>query len=528
MGAYPFAPNSNFLSTNKLNNNADIILIYPKTGVDFGSTVAPPHSILSVAAPLHKEGYKVKIIDQRTDLHWDKSLESGISSKTICIGISCMTGTQIYFAIEAAKVIRNIDSRVPIVWGGPHPSILPEQTCQSEYVDIVCVGEGDITFSEIVKALQAKTPLETINGIAFKDSNRIIITPERLLLDVETLLPVPWELVNVEDYIHPDFYLKESPRTLDIGQTSRGCPFNCGFCCSSALQKHKWRPMSVEKALEVIVDPVKRFKLNGIWIRDDEFYINRDRVNNICEGIIKANLKIHWYTSGTRADIFSRASEEEVDLLKKSGAYVLKFGAESGSNRILKLMNKGITLQDTIEANLKAKRHGIIPAFALMVGFPTETFEEINQTIDFVSKLRKDNPKAQFETIAGYTAYPGTPLYELALKYGLKPPQSLEDWIDWNVAEYDPLGVRIPWFNYEDRIKIGNISYMSILANALGNTIDGVKNIYLRNILKIISIPISLYYRLRLKRKWYSFVPELMVIRYIRKIFFYRSRFTIK
>ena len=100
-------------------------------------------------------------------------------------------------------------------------------------------------------------------------------------------MPVPWELVDVEKYIHPDMYLKESPRTLDIGQTSRGCPFNCGFCSSASLRQRKWRAMSVKRSLEAIVEPIKRFKLSGIWIRDDEFYIDRRRANDICEYFIK-------------------------------------------------------------------------------------------------------------------------------------------------------------------------------------------------------------------------------------------------
>ena len=117
------------------------------------------------------------------------------------------------------------------------------------------------------------------------------MTPKRVLLDVETLLPVPWELINVENYIHRDFYIKGTNRSLDIGQTSRGCPFQCGFCSSATLRQRKWRDMSVEKSLDRILEPIKRFNLDGIWIRDDEFYIDRNRTHKICEGIIKSGFK---------------------------------------------------------------------------------------------------------------------------------------------------------------------------------------------------------------------------------------------
>ncbi len=509
------------LATNK---DVDVILIYPKTGIDLGATVAPPHALLTIAAPLHKKGYKVKIIDQRTDVAWDRQLIEFLEKNPICVGISCMTGTQIYFALEAAKVVRKFtNGKVPIVWGGPHPSILSEQTLQNEYVDAVCVGEGDITFRELVEAFASKRSLSDIRGIAFKDGNKTVITPSRPLLDVEELLPVPWELVDVEKYIHRDFYIKGVRRSLDVGQTSRGCPFQCGFCCSASLRQRKWRAMSVEKSLEVIIKPVKRFNLESIWIRDDEFYIDRNRAYKICEGIIKSGLKIRWYTSGTRVDVFNRSKDEEILMLKRSGADTLKFGAESGSNRILELMKKGIRWEDTIEANLRAKRFGIIPVFALMVGFPTETFEEINKTIDIFVRLKKDNPKAQFEVISPYTAFAGTPLYEVALKMGLRPPQTLEGWIGWLCDEYDIEGRKIPWFSYSERKKIGNVAYMSILANSIQNAISGVQNNFMRVILKTIFGPVSSFERFRLKRKWYGFAPELDLARFLRKRLFYRS-----
>jgi anaerobic magnesium-protoporphyrin IX monomethyl ester cyclase len=509
--------------------SADVILVYPKTGIDFGATVAPPHSLLAIAAPLYKKGYKVKIIDQRTDLDWSIRLVEYLQSEPICVGISMMTGTQIYFGLEIAKLVRELtDGKVPIIFGGAHPSIVPDQTLQCEYVDVVCIGEGDVTFQEIVDAFQMKRPLKEVQGIGFKEGAQVVITPARPLLEVETLLPVPWDLIDVHKYIHRDFYIKGVTRSLDIGQTSRGCSFQCGFCCSAYLRQKKWRPMSVEKSLEIILEPVKRFKLSAIWIRDDEFYIDRDRVHKICEGIIKSGVNIKWYTSGTRVDIFNKFSEEEIIMLKKSGADTLKFGAESGSNRILELMNKGIHWEDTVKANLSAKKFGIIPVFALMIGFPGETFDEINQTIDLFIRLKKDNPQAQFETICSYTAFPGTSLFALALKMGLKPPQSLGGWIDWLYDEYDIEGRKMPWFTYEQRKRIGNVAYMSILANAATNAIGGVENDGIRNVLRAFFMPISLFERFKLKRKWYSFAPELNFARYFRRKLFYRNYKSIK
>lgn len=506
---------------------ADIVLLYPKTGLDVGGhTVAPPHSLLAIAAPVHKAGYKVKIIDMRRNLQWRDALKNNVTKDTICIGISTMTGTQLYFALRMANEARQLTERwqTPIVWGGAHPSILPEQTLESEFVDIVVVGEGDETFLELVEALQYKLPLDNIKGIAFKGGWEVIKTAPRPLLDVNKLLPTPWELLKVEDYITPDnYFLKNSLRTLDIGQTSRGCPFKCGFCSSSSVLQKSWRAMTVERSLEVILEPVKKFNLTGVWIRDDEFYVNNSRAFEICEGLVKSKYRISWYATGSRVDSFNRASDEQLRLLKLSGGQIMKFGAESGCNRILDLIQKGIHTEDTIKANLKAKKHGIVPAYSFIVGFPTETFDEMNQTIDFAYRLQKDNPVAQLETFPTYTPFPGTPMWELALSQGLQPPQKLEDWVNWNMDDYDLEGRQIPWFNQRQRKWIGNISYMSILANAVKNVGKGIEGLFMRGVFLLGLAPMQWYYRFRLKNKWYKNMPELAIARYLRKNLFYRN-----
>lgn len=499
----------------------NVILLYPKTGFDVGGTVTPPHSLLAIAAPLERDKFQVSLIDQRINPYWERALKDAMENGPVCAGISTMTGSQIRFALEMAAAVRKYEkgSKVPIAWGGPHPSIVPEQTLDNKFVDIVVIGEGDETFLELVNHIRNKRPLSQVAGIAFKEDGKIIKTESRPLMDIEGLLPVPWELLDIEEYIHPDFYLKTSKRTLDIGQTSRGCPYNCGFCCSATLRQRKWRSMSIERSLALIVDSVKKFNLDGIWIRDDNFYINETRIYQICKGMIKADLKLNWYSSGTRVDDFNRLSSDTIEALKMSGANVLKFGAESGSNRILELMHKGIKVEQTFEANLKAKKFGIIPAFSFIAGFPTETFDEINMTIDAMTKIKKDNPRAQLESICIYTAFPGTPMYELAVRHGLRPQADLLSWAKWNFHEYN-LKDRNPWFPVSGMKKLGNLTYMSSLSNIVPNLINSIENRFIRIILTLLIYPISRYFALRLRMKRYTFAPELSLFHFIRYILF--------
>jgi len=214
--------------------------------------------------------------------------------------------------------------------------------------------------------------------------------------------------------------------------------------------------------------------------------------------------------------------------MKRAGAHSLKFGAESGSQRMLDMMQKGIKIEHIIATNLRCKKYGIIPVYSLMIGYPTETFEDVDKTIDIMCRLKKDNASAKFETIALFTALPGTPSWEWALKNGLVPPKKLEEWADWLFDDYDLKGKRMPWFNKRQRVWLGNISFMSMLGNSLINAAGSIRSPLLRLLFKAILRPLRRYYYMRLSGKRYCFMPDLAVVRFLRKKIFYRSTHTFK
>lgn len=500
-----------------------VLLIYPRTGLDIAAALSPPHGILAVAAPAAHAGYRVTVLDQRVESVTEERLRDLVSPDLICVGFSTMSGNQIRYALNIAKMIRRItNGKVPFVWGGAHPSVIPEQTLENENVDLVVIGEGDETFLEVVKTVESGGDFAAVPGLAYRNGSKTVITPPRPLIDVNTLLPTPWELIDVEQYVHKnnDMYLTECSRVLDLGQTSRGCPFSCGFCSSASIRGRKWRPLSAERSLEMISEGVRRFKLDGFWLRDDEFYIDRSRAHRICEGIISGKLGTKFYTAGTRVDVFLKSTHEELLALKNAGALYLKFGAESGSQRILDMMNKGITVEDTLEANRRCMEYGFLPSYTLLIGYPTETFEEIDMTIDLGYRLMAENPAAHLETITTFTAFPGTPDYGLALSHGLAPPRSFEGWADWTLDDYDTDGAKLPWLDSRERQWVGNISYMSILAESMDGVVRSVCGGYLNPVLVACSRVVSRYFRYRLKNKLYRTVPELALVRWLRKRIF--------
>lgn len=496
----------------------NIVLVYPKSGVDFGASVAPPFSLLTIAAPIHQQGLKVKIIDQRVDKEWKTRLKEALRNKPICCGISTMTGRQIHFALEAAQIIRaETKNNTPIVWGGVHPTLLPEQTLKNPYVDIVCVGEGEETFPDLVNVLKSHKPLTTVKGIAFLDKGKFVFTGDRPLVDIEKMLSTPWDLINAEFYIHPHPFISEAKRVLDIGQSSRGCPYQCTFCYHSAGSQHRWRAMSAQKTLSMITEDVNRFKLDGIWLRDDEFFLDIKRVQEICEGMIKLNLPL--YTSGARVNDILRASPKQLMLIKQSGMSIMRFGAESGSNRILKYLQKGQTVEQILEVNQKCKDVGIKPIYSLMCGIPTETFKEVNQTLDLFFRLQEENPEASLTSISQFLSFPGTVIHNTALEMGLKPPRRLEDWAGWSNTDTDFNGEQRPWLSKRERVWLGNLSYLSNIAYSGASIFSTIKNKPMSGVINFGLKLLSNYFKWRLKNKSYHFVPEVFLVLWVYRLY---------
>ncbi len=489
-------------------------MVYPKTGFDVEGAIAPPFALLSVAAPLLKEGYKVKLIDQRTNPSWKIEFENELKKNPLYVALTSMSGTQIRFALQISKDVKKYSKEIPVIWGGAHPTILPQQTLENPNIDIIIDGEGEITLLELTDALANHKDIKNVKGIHFKEEDGTYVSVgERPMMNIEELLPTPWELVDVNKYIYKDFYMRKVRRTMDIGQTSRGCPYSCGFCCSAYIRKY-WRAMSVKKSVERIANDVKRFRLDSIWIRDDNFFANLERASEICQGLIGAGLKIKWYTSGTRADAINRMTHQQITTFKKSGGEVFKIGAESGCDRTLKLINKKCTVEELHMANIKAKKYDIIPAMSFIGGFPTETYDELMQTIDCMIKVKKDNPDAIVESMCIYTPYPKTGLWPLAIEHGLKPPKKLEEWSTWGFHDFNDR--RNPWLTSAGRRRLGNITYITVLSSAVDHLTNSIKSSIKRNLTKIIVKPISIYYGWRFRHKLFNWLPEITLIRWIR------------
>ena len=237
--------------------SADVILIQPKTGfLDYASKRLPL-GIMSIAGTLREHGYKPKIIDQRVDSHgWKKELKYYVSQKPLFVGISSMTGTQIHHALKAAKVIRSVDPNIPIVWGGVHPSLQTLQTAEHPLVDVAVVGEGEIPCLELANAYKNGKDISNVKSICYKTQDGTIkLTEGSPPNNLTELPPLPYDLVDFDKYASIDFS-GNFERSVSF-ETSRGCPWRCGFCYINSFYESKWNVFEPEVVVERITELVK-------------------------------------------------------------------------------------------------------------------------------------------------------------------------------------------------------------------------------------------------------------------------------
>jgi len=397
---------------------------------------APPLALLALAPVAEQRGLGVDIIDSTIDPQYREHIIERLD-EAVCVGISIVTGPMIIEAIEVARAVKAERPDVPVILGGWHPSTLAEQSLRAPYVDIVVRGQGEVTFGEILDRLLSQTTLEGVHGCSYRDADgRIVHNPPRATVNISTLPPKAYHLVNIEPYA------ALCGRRWLYYTSSHGCPYDCSFCSNASLYGRAWNALPAERVVSEILELVERFRVELIFIVDYNFFVDRQRGVEIARGFIHACRKFEWYIQ-TTANFLLRCSDEEVRLMRQSGLSRVLIGAESGSEDVLRSVNKvrfqgtGV-LHDVAE---KCHKAGIRCVFSLIFGLPGETHADQRQTLAMMREIRSRYPDTQFHSNI-YTPYPGAPNFKQAVEMGLHEPQSLEEW-----ADFYPKFQRLPWVN---------------------------------------------------------------------------------
>ena len=316
------------------------------------------------------------------------------------VGITAMT-PKFGSVLKTAEVVKNYNPKLPILVGGPHPTLLTEQSLKSKNIDIAIKGEGERTILELVKAIENNSDLRKVKGISFKKNNKVFHNP--LQEPIKNLDEIPFPARDI--LMNPKSYTSED---MGVIMASRGCPFNCTYCC------HFWgrcvRFRSPKNVVREIKEVKHQYNTRQFEFKDDTFTINKDWVTEICDRLISEKLKINWGCS-TRVNLLD---EKLVKKMKKAGCNAIKLGIETGSERILKEIKKGVTFEQMKKIGKTLDKVGMFWSGYFMMGLPNETEEDILKTYKFMKEL---NP--YYAGLGVYNPFPKTELFDQGVKMGL-------------------------------------------------------------------------------------------------------------
>ena len=402
----------------------------------------PPLGIAYIAAVLENAGHEVKILERRwiigsrkrtpkNMLALDEATRTTLREfKPDIVGI---TGTtpQVSDAFRTARIVKQTDFSTLVVMGGCHATVEPERTlAQCSYIDIVVRGEGE----EPMKELAAGVSPTNVEGLTLRSATGFVHNPPRKFVEDLDQLPYPARhLLDRKIYFTPTattlrgFYLNATNVF-----TTRGCPYSCSFCARDCIAKANTGPYVRFQSPEYVMDEIQylisNYGVNGILFAEDIFALKRARVESICEEMLSSGIskKISWGTN-LRVDF---AKPELLQLMQKAGCVRIIYGCESGSQRILSLLGKKVTVEQNEAAVRTTKEAGISCEVNMMLGLPTETESDILATIEFLKRCQPDRiNKGKLYPI------PGTQLYKQFLEDGtIQEPDNWDELWDKYVA----------------------------------------------------------------------------------------------
>lgn len=375
----------------------DILLISPPSLVGYYriGIKTPPLGLAYIAAVLREHGHRVKIIDLAVEkINWRNYPYHEFD----LVGISADT-LRYPSALKIAEAVKEKGSRV--VFGGPHPTFSDKECLESGLVDWVVRGEGEYSLLRLVESLERGEPLEEVKSLSYLSKGKLVANPPAPFIKDLDSLPFPTrDLLPLDLYTH-----KLEKRYAANMITSRGCPFNCEFCSSSQFSGIHWRPRSPENILEELDLLHNKYGYRAVTIFDDNFTLNPQRVERICQKLLRKNWELVWYAE-SRVDTVVR-NPRLIQLMAKAGLKELFLGFESASQEVLDKYGKKLKVEEAFKAMEILRRNKVKVIGAFILGALNENKEMIKHTIDMAKKL---NPhQVQFTIL---TPYPGTRLYE--------------------------------------------------------------------------------------------------------------------
>jgi radical SAM superfamily enzyme YgiQ (UPF0313 family) len=464
---------------------------------------------LSLAAALRTADFEPVIIDAAIEPDYQRRILKEVSN-AVCLGISVLTGPMIAGAIQVSTAVKQRYPKLPIIYGGWHPSLLPGETLNEDFVDVVVRGQGELTLLELVSALVDGRSPDDIAGLSCKSDGVQRHNPERRVERLEALPTPAFDLVDFDAYERACGVRKLSYAT------SVGCPYACNYCTDMVFYKRRFNSLSAERVAGELAALVPRYRIAEVALLDSNFPVDLRRALRIAGAIKESGVRFRW-TFQASTDFFCRMSEDEIRLLGQSGVSHMGFGTESTSDDVLKLMNKRHQRVDEMfETARKANLANIRVTFNLIFGYPGETEDDRAITFRTMSEIAREFRNVSFSPNI-FTPYPGIPIWPQLRGLGVHEPKSLREWMEM------PLGANmLPWLQGRELERLQRMLEYFLLNSQIHNPRNKSFPLVRRTVRRLVQAPVQW----RLRRSRYAFPWELWLARTTERLVLRRSLVT--
>ena len=428
-----------------------IVLFLPhRADPDQGVRVAAdllPLELLQIAAFPDQNGYECVVVDAMVhDDYMERLME--LCDGALLFASSAILGFQVAHGARVAKAVRERFPDLPIIQGGWFPSVVPELYLQEGAADAVGLGQGELTFWDVVQAVDAGEDLINVPGLAVLRDGQVQYTDHRPVVGFDKFPDAPWHLIDYEEYVerqnnpgpwklrhkYPD------PWDLPAGTPVRGfsyfssfgCPEPCTFCCSPLVTARRWKAIPGRQLAERMLEVHDRFNFNVMRFQDANFGVAEKRSNEYCETLLEQGVP-YWWSGTYEVETIARYKDESLDLLKDTKCHMVSLGAEAGSVEQQAAIKKNIKPEHFAEALGKLYDRGITTGTSWIIGYPGESGDSMMETIRRAAEMKYLFPRAASD-IFPFRPIPGTEDYNTAVELGYQPPKSLEEW--GSVLEY--------------------------------------------------------------------------------------------
>ncbi len=482
----------------RVKGSTKIVFFFPSFS---SSEATAPLGLLAISTPLLRAGYDVRIIDSTITPDFQRRVVEECRD-ALCLGVSLVTGPMIRETAQIGRAVKALYPNLPIILGGWHPSLLPDQTLEADFVDIVVRGQGEQAMLEIADRLHAGDSVDDVAGIGYKRDGKCCFTPTRELQPLSAMPPKAYELADF------DAYERLCGKRWAMYTSSLACPFNCAYCTNAAVYGRKWNALPADQMVRETVELTRRYRLQLLWVVDDNFLVDLDRAKAIAAGLVEAEANFEWSVQAT-TNLVARLSIDDLKLLRRAGLRQVCQGVDSASPAILHAMNKEFQDFESIyESAHRCIEAGIRPSFNIIFAYPGEGPKERRETVRFMMDVCRRFPGAEFWTNI-FTPYPGSPIMQRPAEIGIQPPTSLEGW-----ADFFPRYTVLPWLKGREHTRLQVMrDYLRIAFDRVPIAAD-TRRPLTRTIQRAISLPA----RWRLDHDIYAAPWELWLNRQLKKM----------